>query len=122
MANIEVIMCGFVLALMLADIVSGCAAAFRNGEFSSSVFRDGLWKKLGSCLVLALAEAVEHWGVFVGFDESICSVLGLGICALLAFMEVTSILENACTLNPDLPMARIFALFDIERGDDEHGE
>lgn len=118
----EVLMCGFVLALMLADIVSGVAGAVKEGRLSSSVFREGLWKKLGSCLVLALAMAVEHWGVFVGFDPAICSALGVGICALLAFMEVTSILENACALNPDLPMARIFALFgtDREADDGEH--
>lgn len=120
--NTEALMCLFVLALMLADIVSGCAAAVKGGTLSSSVFREGLWKKLGSCMVLLLAEAVGHWGIVVGFDEAVCSALGLGICALLAFMEVTSILENACSLNPDLPIRRVFALFGVdEDGDDgEH--
>lgn len=110
-------MCLFVLALMLGDVISGCAGAIKEGELSSSVFREGLWKKLGSCMVLLLAEAVEHWGIYVGFDEAICTALGLGICGLLAFMEVTSILENACMLNPELPIRRVFALFGVEEGD-----
>lgn len=113
----ELIMCGCVLGLMLADIAIGYGAAWKGGTLSSSKMREGLFKKAGSIALMLLAVAVEHVGVYVGIDASICTAVGVGVCTMLALMELTSCVENCCKLNPDLPVAKVFALFGIEGED-----
>lgn len=102
-----------VLILMAFDIASGYLAAIKNQEVSSSVMRGGILKKCGSVLVLLTAYVVEHLGAYIGIDQSICVSVLVGIAGLLAFMEINSILENACKVNPDLPIASLFSAFGV---------
>lgn len=111
----EVIMCSAVLGLMLADIAIGYGAAWKAGALSSSRMREGLFKKAGSIALMLLAVAVEHIGAYVGIDAGVCDAVAIGVCAMLAVMELTSCVENCCKLNPDLPVAKVFALFGLER-------
>ena len=114
----ELVMCATVLGLMLADIVTGYVGACKQGSLSSSKMREGLFKKAGSLSLMLLGVAIEHVGVYVGVDATICAAIAVGICGMLAVMELTSCVENCCRLNPDLPVAKVFALFGLE-GDDE---
>lgn len=112
-------MCGAVLIFILLDIVSGYGAALKNSNVSSSKMREGIFKKCGSVLVMLCAVAVEHMGSYVGIADSITDAVVYGVCALLVVMELTSVLENACKLNPDLPVARFFDLFGLTHEDTE---
>ena len=100
-----------VLALMAFDVVSGYLASVKEQNVSSSIMRTGLMKKCGSVLVLLLAFVVEHAGIYVGIDASVGDAVVMGVAALLGVMEITSVLENACKLNPDLPIASLFSMF-----------
>lgn len=112
-----------VCAFVLLDVVSGLAAAIKNKELSSSVMHEGLYNKLGEVLLLVVA-------MFVGSILDIPPFTQLGIppevmylvALYITVMELISILENICKLNPNLPIAKILAIFDIEvdgDGDDD---
>lgn len=112
-------MCGVVLTLMVADVAIGYCSAWKAGELSSSKMREGLFKKAGSLFLMLLAVAVGHAGQYVGIEAEVCGAVSIGVCAMLALMELTSCVENCCKLNPDLPIARVFALFGLDGDDDE---
>ena len=104
-----------VCAFVLLDVVSGLAAAIKNKELSSSVMHEGLYNKLGEVLLLVVA-------MFVGSILDIPPFTQLGIppevmylvALYITLMELVSILENICKLNPGIPIAKILAIFDIE--------
>lgn len=104
----------FVLVLMLGDIASGYIAAISTGTVSSKVMRTGLFKKFGSILVVALSFGIGHGGVYIGLAPEMCTGIVMAVCGVIGVMEVTSILENACILNPDLPIAKLFSMFGVE--------
>lgn len=115
----ELYACLFAVGLMGADVLTGYAQAVKNACVSSSVMREGLFKKAGSITVIILALAVGHAGAFVGIDSTVCaSVIGL-VLAMVSVMELTSIIENICMLNPDLPVAKLFDLFGIGENNDK---
>lgn len=115
----EVVMCGVVLGFILGDVVGGYLAAVKSGTVSSSRMREGLFKKAGSVLLMLTSLAVEHVGIYVGIDSGVCEAVAWMTCGLLAVMELTSIVENICKLNPDLPIAKVFAIFGLEGHDGE---
>lgn len=104
-----------VCAFVLLDVLSGLAAAIKNKELSSSVMHEGLYNKLGEVLLLVVS-------MFVGSILDIPPFTQLGIppevmylvALYITLMELVSILENICKLNPSLPIAKILAIFDIE--------
>lgn len=104
-----------VCAFVLLDVVSGLAAAIKNKELSSSVMHEGLYNKLGEVLLLVVA-------MFVATILDVYPFTQLGIppevmylvALYITLMELVSILENICKLNPSLPIAKILAIFDIE--------
>lgn len=103
-----------VVILMLVDIVTGYTNAAVHHELNSTKMREGLEKKLGSAIVVLLADYLHIYGGYIGFTGDITNLLPAAVCALIGIMEVTSILENACNLNPGLPFRRVSALFGIE--------
>lgn len=109
---------GAVLCFIALDIISGYAAALKAGTVSSSVMREGLFKKAGSIMLIVGAVIIEHMGTYIGIAESITSAVVYGVGTMLVAMELTSFGENICKINPDIPIAKVFALFGI----DEHGE
>lgn len=114
------VMCSIVLVLILFDIIAGVVAAAKNRTLDSSVMRDGLFNKVGEILLLLL-------GVFCNLILEMPPFSQLGIPSEVAYavaiyisgMEVLSILENICKINPELPMARILAIFNFDVDEDE---
>lgn len=95
---------------MLADYLTGTAAACKAGEWSSSVARQGLWHKLGSIVavfVAALADVALHAiinggiGITLPFEYTTL-ILPLVACWYL-FTELGSIIENAEKLGAPVP-------------------
>lgn len=109
----DVYMCGAVLLLIILDIASGYINAIMKDCVSSSKMRQGILKKCGDVCVMLCAIVVEHCGGFVGINESITGAIVSGICALLCVMELTSVLENSCKINSDLPFAQVFGMFGL---------
>lgn len=109
-----------VCAFVLLDVVSGLAAAIKNKELSSSVMHEGLYNKLGEVLLLVVAMFVASILEVYPFTQLGIPPEVMYLVALyITLMELVSILENICKLNPNLPIAKILAIFDIEV--DGHG-
>lgn len=109
-----------VLACIFLDVVSGLVKALKNGEFSSSRMRKGLYNKVAVIIVLLLA-----WVAQIGFDmmilpqeyESLQTVLSIVFPAVgvyLILMEAGSVLENAGGIVPELKNKKLWALFGID--------
>lgn len=93
---------------MCLDYLSGTAAACKDGEWSSSTARDGLWHKGGMILVVVVSAIAD--GVMAVICENI-PVLGIAwpgiilplVLAWYILTEMGSILENAVKLGADVP-------------------
>ena len=93
---------------MALDYISGTAAACKNGAWSSSTARNGLWHKGGMILVVVVAAIAD--GVMTVICENI-PVLGIAwpgiilplVLAWYILTELGSILENAVKLGANGP-------------------
>lgn len=88
------------MVFMVLDIVTGLMDAVKDKRLNSTVFRNGLYKKVGSGFFIAFGVAVDYFQgtVNLGFSMPV----GATICAAVIVMESVSILENVGELNPDL--------------------
>jgi toxin secretion/phage lysis holin len=113
-----VILNGFALmtALIIVDYLTGLAKAVKNKNVSSSVMREGLLRKFVYYLVsiTALIIDIESGKIDLGFS------LPLFIPTIIAIslIEVSSIMENAGGIDPELKTSGIFNLFNKNRKDD----
>lgn len=113
------------LCLIAGDVVSGLMKAVATKTFSSSAMRQGLFHKAGTIMLLALAVGLT---IAAGTIEEVPEILefagsGLyvGVNAYVILMELSSILENILSINPELDRYKIFELFGQreEKGEDE---
>lgn len=106
--------CGCCCILILFDIVSGIIGAAKNNELSSSIMRDGLYAKTGELLLLAMAAFLSYAVTMPPFDSlGIPSEILYSIGAYIALMEILSIIENVCKINPDIPLSKILLIFNL---------
>lgn len=101
--------------LILFDILAGVIAAAKNRELDSSVMRDGMYNKLGEVLFLGLSMACGFWLTqppfsSIGIPADVASV----VAVYIAGMELLSIVENICKINPEIPIAKVLAIFNID--------
>ena len=100
-----------VLILIALDVVVGFTGAAITKTISSSKMRSGLLHKLMELAAVALADIVDG-ALLGGFDIVEGSPLLIGVCAYIALMEVSSVLELIAKYNPDMAGAGILSLFD----------
>lgn len=105
---------GVILVLMVLDIITGFLNAVSQGSVSSGVMRTGLYKKFGSIVICSLAVGIEFGGLYIGVPTEICASVVALMFGTIGLMELVSVIENACALNPDLPMSKILAAFGVE--------
>ena len=106
------IVCGIFIVM---DIVCGVVGAARNRELCSSIMRDGMYNKFGEVMLLLIsiiANDVLEMPPFnsMGISPDIAYIVAIYI----AGMELLSIIENICKINPDLPFAKILMMFNID--------
>lgn len=87
-------------AFVLLDFITGIIKAFKNKEFTSSIMREGLFHKAGSIVVIAFGALVDYAQGFMDLGVSI--PLAGAICVYVTLMEIGSIVENVCIINPSL--------------------
>lgn len=105
------------VVLMVIDIVCGVANAVKEGNVQSSVMRTGLYNKFAEIVLLAVSCILQYGAVDVLDAVGVPEAVFDGVAVYIIVMEVVSILENCCKLNPNMPLSRIMGLFgDI--GDD----
>jgi toxin secretion/phage lysis holin len=100
--------------LILMDIVCGLVGAARNKELCSAIMRDGLYNKFGELMLLLLAIFINEVLSIMPFDKiGIPPEIAYAVAIYIAVMEIISIIENICKINPNLPFAKILLMFNL---------
>lgn len=87
-----------VCLFIIVDIITGLLKAFKQGEFTSSCMREGLFHKCGELLAVGFGTLCEYAFPLVGVTLEI--PLTKGIAIYIIFMETTSIVENLGAIAP----------------------
>jgi len=85
---------------ILLDLVTGLFKAFKNKEYTSSIMREGLYHKAGSVLCVLFGVLVDYAQTIV--DLGVTVPITLTICGYIILMEIGSIIENVCAINPEI--------------------
>ena len=109
---------GFSFTCMVVDWLTGIIAAIHTQTVTSHMMKKGLLHKSVYLLILVLAAVADMLGISgsigLPFDLSI-------ICATaIIAIECSSILENACAVEPRLADSPIGAIF--SKVEPKHGE
>ena len=100
-----------VVAFILMDILSGVAAAAKEGTLQSSVMRQGLYHKCGELMLVGLATACQMLVTVNGFDGFVPPNVFTAVAVYVVAMEFVSILENIGKLVPGFDINKISKLF-----------
>lgn len=101
--------------LILMDIVCGVVGAARDKELCSAIMRDGLYNKFGELMLLLLAIIANEVLSVPPFDAmGIPPEIAYTVAIYIAGMELVSIVENICKINPELPFAKILLMFNYD--------
>ena len=107
-------------AFILFDIVTGIIKALYNEGLNSTYLRKGLFHKLSEVIAVAGSGLLEYGLVYVNFgiDLPVLNIVSIYICS----MELVSIIENLCEVNPSL--AKLFRpyLEKLKTQNDERGD
>ncbi len=117
-----------IAVLMVLDIATGFAGAVKQGVVESGKMREGLWHKAGFVGLVILAIVWEVVAMWINFDAvskgtgAIVPELPAvsGVCAFIALIELVSVCENLCVLNPhiaDLPFMKQMRAHDFSAYD-----
>lgn len=90
-----------VVAFICLDVVTGLLKAVYEKNLESECIRKGLIHKLGEIIAVVVAFLIEYSQTVIlsiNFDIPIVK----GVCIYIILMEILSVLENICVINPQL--------------------
>lgn len=93
---VYVVTAGFILL----DMITGIIKAFKRKNFTSSIMREGLFHKSGSILCVVFGVIVDYAQTIIDIGVNI--PMALTLSAYIILMEIGSIIENICEINPDI--------------------
>lgn len=105
------------LVFVALDVIFGLCKAFATHTFDSSKMRQGLWHKcalIGCELMAYCVEVVTQLMDFTAIgmpDDFVLPIVG-AVTGYIVVMELGSILESLCVINPELAGGRIIGQFD----------
>ena len=106
--------------LIILDIVCGVVAAAKNHALDSSVMRDGMYNKVGEILLIIVSLVCHFWLEQEPFvNMGIPADVTMSVAIYIAGMELLSIIENICKINPELPLAKILYIFNLDTDDND---
>ena len=109
---------GFSFTCMVVDWLTGIIAAIHTKTVASHMMKKGLLHKSVYLLILVLAAVADMLGISgsIGLPLDLSIVCATAIIAI----ECSSILENACIVEPKLADSPIGAIF--SKVEPKHGE
>ena len=96
-------------AFIALDFLTGIVKAFATNSFSSTRMREGLFHKVGLILCMILGGLVDFAQGHL--DLGVAVPVAAAICVYICLMEITSIIENVCKINPQIMPGKLAALF-----------
>lgn len=96
-------------AFIAMDMVSGLVKAFKEKSYNSTIMREGLYHKIGSVLAVSFATMVDYAQTFM--DLGVTVPVTTAVCTYIIFMEIGSIIENVCAINPEIMPDKLQSYF-----------
>lgn len=96
-------------AFIVLDMVTGLVKAFKEKSYTSSVMREGLFHKCGSILCIVFGFLVDYAQLYM--DLGVTIPVTSAICSYIILMEIGSIIENVCAINPEILPEKIKSYF-----------
>ena len=89
-----------VLIFIVFDIITGVIKAVYKGDINSTYLRQGLYHKLSEIFAVIIGILLEYGASYIelGIDLHLTNIISTYICT----MELISIIENICEVNPTL--------------------
>lgn len=97
-------------AFILLDMITGLIKAFKEKNYTSTVMREGLFHKAGSILVIVFGCLVDYAQTYVELGVTV--PVAASVCAYIILMEIGSIIENVCVINPNILPEKIKEYFE----------
>lgn len=94
---------------ILFDLITGILKAIKEQDFISSKMRDGLFHKCGSLLCIVFGFGVDKAQEVMNLGVSM--PVASAICAYITLMEIGSIIENICIINPEILPKKLKSFF-----------
>lgn len=101
---------------ILFDLATGLLKAFKNQNYTSTIMREGLYHKAGSILCIIFGVMVDYAQTLV--DLGVNLPMTMTICAYIILMEIGSIIENVCEINPEIMPNKLKSYFAKLSGSD----
>lgn len=89
-----------VLGFIVFDVVTGLIKAGYNGNYNSAIMRQGGFHKSMEVMAMAVAYFVEQAIVYINIGVDVPAVPAVTV--YICIMELISILENICAVNPQM--------------------
>ena len=106
-------------AFIVLDFVTGLVKAVATHSFTSTKMREGLFHKVALILCMILGGLVDFAKGYLDLGVSV--PVAVAICIYICLMEITSIIENVCKINPEIVPDKLAALFGGMKKDDQGG-
>lgn len=105
---------------ILFDIITGVIKALYLDGLNSTILRQGLFHKLSELLAIGFAYGLEY--AVVAMQIGVDIPIFYAVATYITVMELISIIENLCLVNPKLakvfaPYLNKFKQIDEEKGD-----
>lgn len=108
-------MFAFCSVLILMDVLCGVVGAAKNRVLDSSIMREGMFNKAGELLLMLLAVLVEFaLGLEPFSTMGVPPEVANAVFVYIAGMELLSIIENICKINPEIPLSKILYIFNLD--------
>lgn len=89
-----------VLGFIVFDVVTGLIKAGYNGNYNSAIMRQGGFHKSMEVMAMAVAYFVEYAVAYINIGVDVPAVPAVTV--YICIMELISILENICAVNPQM--------------------
>lgn len=99
-----------VVAFIFTDYITGVVNAAMHSRLNSSKMREGLGHKFAYCVLIFVAYIIDaiQLNSSLNLPFEMFPIVSLGIIAI----ELTSIIENVCEINPELREAKFMDVFE----------
>lgn len=88
------------LCFIAFDIVTGLLKAIYKGTINSTILREGLFHKISELLVVIGSGLLEYGTSYVNLGINLPLVESVTV--YICLIEIASIIENICEMNPNL--------------------
>lgn len=104
-----------VLIFIAFDVITGICKAAYHGCINSTYLRQGLYHKITEVFAVLMGSGLEYGARYIDLDINLhpTNIIATYICT----MELISIIENMCEINPSL--AKLFKPY-LEKLKGEH--